>query len=148
MSEPAARPVILVSACLVGVRCRYDGETKAEPRVIALAERATLVPVCPEQLGGMPTPRVRHERVGERIVSESGCDATEAFDRGAQQALVIARICGATRAVLKARSPSCGVGVVYDGTFTGRLMQGDGVLAALLRSEGITSSTEDDLPPA
>lgn len=140
-----SRPVILVSACLVGVRCRYDGESKPCAKLIAMAQGAVLVPVCPEQLAGLPTPRVRHERVGARIVSETGADATEAFERGAEQALAVARLCGARQAILKARSPSCGVGVVYDGTFSGKLVRGNGVAAARLAREGIAVSTEEDV---
>jgi uncharacterized protein YbbK (DUF523 family) len=142
MSE---KPVILVSACLIGVRCRYDGESKPDPRVIALAKTAALVPVCPEQLAGLPTPRPRHERRGGRIVSELGVDETDAFEHGAQQALLIARLCGASQAVLKARSPSCGVDNIYDGSFCGVLVTGDGVLAALLRDAGIGVTTEEGL---
>jgi uncharacterized protein YbbK (DUF523 family) len=136
---------VLVSACLLGVRCRFDGGTKPDARVLALAERRGVLPICPEQLGGLPTPRVRHERVGMRVVSETGADATEAFERGAIEAIRLAEIVGARRAVLKARSPSCGVGQIYDGTFQGRVMPGDGVLAERLRAMGFELGTEDDV---
>jgi len=138
-------PPILVSACLLGVCCRYDGGSKPADAVLALAPRFHLVPVCPEQLGGLPTPRPRHERAGEGIVSEHGQDGTEAFERGAQEALRIAQITGCRRAILKARSPSCGVGEIYDGTFSGALVRGDGVLAEKLKKAGIAVGTEDEL---
>jgi uncharacterized protein YbbK (DUF523 family) len=127
----------LVSACLLGVACRYDGESKADPRVLALASGAALVPVCPEQLGGLPTPRPRHELRNGRVISEHGIDATAVFERGAAQAVHLAQLTGCRRAILKARSPSCGAGEVYDGTFSGRVVAGDGVLARALREAGL-----------
>ena len=136
---------ILVSACLIGVRCRFDGETKEDPRVLKLAGENQLVPICPEQLAGLPTPRVRHEIVEGRVLSEHGKDNTEAFQRGAEEALKIARITGCRRAVLKARSPSCGKGEIYDGSFGGRLVKGNGVLAERLIEEGIAVATEDEI---
>lgn len=136
---------ILVSACLLGVCCRYDGGSKPADEVIALADRFVLVPVCPEQLGGLPTPRPRHERVGEGVVSEHGRDGTDAFRRGAEEALKIARITGCRRAILKARSPSCGAGEIYDGTFGGGIVRGDGVTAEKLKRAGIEVSTEDEV---
>ena len=136
---------ILVSACLIGCACRYDGETKRNDSVLALAARHTLVPVCPEQLGGLPTPRPPSERRGERVVSCEGADVTEAFSRGAREALRICRVAGCEAAVLKARSPSCGAGTIYDGTFSGALAAGDGVTAALLRREGVPVYGEDEL---
>lgn len=136
---------VLVSACLLGVRCRFDGGTKPDPRVLALAERCGIVPVCPEQLGGLSTPRERHERVGLRVLSETGNDATEAFERGADEAIRLAQLAGARHAVLKARSPSCGVGQIYDGTFQGRVVPGDGVLAERLRALGFALETEEDV---
>ena len=119
---------LLISACLLGCRCRYDGASKTQPWVAALAERYELVPVCPEQLGGLPTPRLPSERQGDRVVTREGGDVT------AQR---LAALLGCEAALLKERSPSCGSGTVYDGTFTGTLTAGDGVTAALLRAHGI-----------
>ena len=127
---------ILISACLLGTRCRYDGASKEHPLVKTLAERHTLVPVCPEQLGGLPTPRPPAERRGDRVVTRSG-DVTEQYRRGAEEALKLCKLFGCEAAVLKERSPSCGRGAVYDGTFTGTLTPGDGVTAELLASHGI-----------
>ena len=128
---------LLVSACLLGCRCRYDGAAKRHPQALRLAKQYILVPVCPEQLGGLPTPRPPAERRGERVLTGTGTDVTEQYRRGAEETLRLCRVlcCGA--AVLKERSPSCGAGTVYDGTFSGVLASGDGVTAALLRDGGI-----------
>ena len=139
---------ILISACLLGARCRYDGASKEHPEVLKLAERHTLVPVCPEQLGGLPTPRTPSERQGDAVCTREGTDVTEAYRRGAEEALRLCRMLGCEAAVLKERSPSCGCGEIYDGTFTGTLTAGDGVTAELLKSCGIPvygESQIDDL---
>ena len=127
---------ILISACLLGACCRYDGASKAHPLAALLAERHTLVPVCPEQLGGLPTPRPPAERRGGRVVTQSG-DVTEQYLRGAEETLELCKLLGCEAAVLKERSPSCGRGQVYDGTFSGTLTAGDGVTAELLAAHGI-----------
>lgn len=127
---------ILISACLLGACCRYDGASKAHPLAALLAERHTLVPVCPEQLGGLPTPRPPAERRGGRVVTQSG-DVTEQYLRGAEETLKLCKLLGCEAAVLKERSPSCGRGQVYDGTFSGTLTAGDGVTAELLAAHGI-----------
>ena len=128
---------ILVSACLLGVRCRYDGKSKPHPAVERLLEQHTLIPVCGEILGGLPTPRVSAERQGERVVTADGCDVTAAYRRGAEEVLRLAERYGCKAAILKERSPSCGSGRIYDGTFTGTLTDGWGVTAELLRDHGI-----------
>lgn len=104
-----------------------------------------LVPACPEQLGGLPTPRAPSERQGSRIVMRTGADVTDAYTRGAQQTLALAQRFGCTAALLKQRSPSCGCGEIYDGTFTGTLTPGDGVTAALLSAHGVRVYGEDDV---
>lgn len=136
---------ILVSACLLGCRCRYDGASKLHPMAEALACRHTLVPVCPEQLGGLPTPRPPAERRGDRVVTREGGDVTEQFRRGAEEALRLCRLTGCEAAVLKERSPSCGRDSVYDGTFSGALCSGDGVTAELLHAAGIPVYGESEL---
>ena len=128
---------ILISACLLGLPCRYDRASKPQPWVEALARRHELVPVCPEQLGGLPTPREPSERQGDRVVMRGGADVTEQYRRGAEEALRLYRMLGCEAAVLKERSPSCGYGRVYDGTFTGTITDGDGVTAELLARNGI-----------
>lgn len=138
---------LLVSACLLGVNCRYNAEPKALPDDLLsrLLERHTVVPVCPEQLGGLTTPREPSERQGARVVMRSGRDVTAAYARGAQEALRLARQFGCTAAVLKERSPSCGHGEIYDGTFTGTRTSGDGVTAALLLENGIAVYGESEI---
>ena len=133
---------LLVSACLLGAPCRYDGKAKKNEAVCALSEEFELIPVCPEALGGLPTPRTPSERRGERVVMRDGRDVTAEYRRGAETALEIARREGVSAAVLKERSPSCGSGEIYDGTFTGALVPGDGVTAELLRANGISVFSE------
>ncbi|WP_320170849.1 DUF523 domain-containing protein [Maridesulfovibrio sp.] len=132
----------IVSACLAGLCCRYDGGDNADERVIGLVREGLAVPVCPEQLGGLPTPRPPCEISGDRVMTVNGVDVSAGFLRGAQEALKVAKMIGADKAVLKARSPSCGAGKVYDGTFSGRLVDGDGFFAAMLKAEGIEVETE------
>lgn len=140
-----------ISACLLGVRCRYDGGSRVHPEALRLATQGGLVPVCPEQLGGLATPRTPAEIVGgdgndvlegrARVVDESGRDVTEAFLRGARETVALCRILGIDEVLLKSRSPSCGVGQVYHGT---ELIEGDGVTAAFLRREGIRAIRHPD----
>lgn len=136
---------VLVSACLLGVSCRYDGQSKAYPLVDELCRRYEVVPVCPEILGGLPTPRVPAERRGERVVTKDGGDVTAQYFRGAAEVLRLAQRLGCTVAVLKERSPSCGSGQIYDGSFTGTLTQGSGVAAESLRCAGIRVIGESQL---
>ncbi len=135
---------ILVSACLLGTPCRYDGIGKADERVLALAKTRCLIPVCPEQLGGLPTPRPSAERVGARITTKDGADVTAAFTRGAKETLRLAQLLGCQTAILKSNSPSCGSGQIYDGSFSGKYISGDGMTAALLKQNGITVFSEGD----
>ncbi len=136
---------ILVSACLAGVPCRYDGGAKPCPAVLALLRDERALPLCPEEMGGLATPRDPSEIVGDRVLSRSGRDVTEAFRRGARACLEAAREHGCTEAVLKSLSPSCGSGLVYDGTFSGNLRPGDGVTARLLKENGIRVRTEEEI---
>ena len=136
---------LLISACLLGVCCRYDGASKEYPQLKELMERHTLIPVCPEQLGGLSTPRHPAERQGERVVTKAGKDVTAAYRCGAEETLRLYRLLGCEAAVLKERSPSCGRDRVYDGTFTGTLTDGDGVTAELLRRHGIAVYGESEI---
>ena len=136
---------ILISACLLGASCRYDGGSKPVLSVEALMGKYQLVPVCPEQLGGLPTPREPSERQGARVVMKSGTDVTKQYRRGAEQALHLARVFGCTKAVLKEHSPSCGTGEIYDGTFSDRLIPGDGVTAEVLKAHGIEVFGESEI---
>ena len=128
---------LLISACLLGIRCRYDGGRKPLERLNELMEKHVLIPVCPEVVGGLPTPRVPAERIGDKVIAKDGRDVTAAYEQGAQEALRLAQMTGCTHALLKERSPSCGCGVIYDGSFTGGLCKGDGMCAALLKQHGI-----------
>ncbi len=136
----------IVSACLAGEACRYDGGHNACAEVARLVREGAAVPACPECLGGLPTPRVPSERVGDRVLTRDGQDVTAAFARGARLALALARRDGCTAAILKSRSPSCGWGRIYDGTFSRALCAGDGVWAQLLRREGFPLFSEEHLP--
>ena len=136
---------IIVSACLLGIGCRYDGKHKANPEVLRLKEKYNLIPVCPEIYGGLPTPRVPSERIGESVMMKDGTDVTDNYKRGALETLELCRIYGATTAILKERSPSCGKGEIYDGTFTGALTARDGVTAELLIAEGIRVLGESEI---
>ena len=138
------KEAILISACLLGVRCRYDGGSKPQEPLLRLMEKYTLIPVCPEQLGGLPTPRLPSERIGAQVVMKDGTDVTAAYRRGAEEALRLARLFGCRRAVLKERSPSCGHGVIHNGLFNGGLVEGDGVIAELLLQNGIAVYGESE----
>ena len=135
----------LCSACLLGVKCRYDGKTKSNEKVIELAKRETLIPVCPEQLGGQSTPRPNSEIMNGRVIEQDKKDVTEEFERGAQEVLNLAKVFGINEAIFKQRSPSCGCGQIYDGTFSGKVIEGDGVTTTLLKKNGISVITEEDL---
>lgn len=135
---------ILISACLLGVPCRYDGTSTADKRILSLAEMHHLVPVCPEQLGGLPTPRPPAERHDTRVLTRDERDVTAAFARGAEETLRLAKLFSCRIAILKSNSPSCGSGQIYDGCFCGRLIPGDGMTAALLKAEGLTVLSEKD----
>ena len=136
---------LLISACLLGIGCRYDGKCKNKIDIEPLLEKYNLIPVCPEIYGGLSTPRTPSERVGDRVLMKDGSDVTDNFISGAEAAYEIARVNSATKALLKAKSPSCGKGMIYDGSFSGKLTEGDGVAAELLSSRGITVFTEDEI---
>ena len=151
-----SQELVLVSACLAGRACRYDGSAGADDEVATLVREGRAVLVCPEVDGGLGTPRPPAEiSAGEgadvlagraRVLTEAGEDVTAQYLAGARSALDLAREKGVRRAILKARSPSCGHGSIYDGTFTGHAVPGDGVTAALLISEGIVITTEEETP--
>jgi uncharacterized protein YbbK (DUF523 family) len=129
--------MVLVSACLAGVGCRYDAVSCPEPEVLALLEQGRALPVCPEQLGGLPTPRECIEIVGQRVMTRSGLDVTETVFRGAREAWRLANISGCRRALLKTRSPTCGAGRIYDGSFSGVMIPGNGVFAQMCLDAGL-----------
>jgi len=144
----------LVSACLLGKHCRYDGGHKRNEDVVALAKRQKLIPVCPEELGGLPIPRPPSEITGgdgadviagkAKVVTRQGDDVTPYFLKGADEVLKIAQTHNIKKAILKARSPSCGCGQIYDGTFSSQTRAGDGVTTALLKEHGVEVFSEGE----
>ena len=146
-AESGPKPALLVSACLLGVCCNHRGQASSSDAVAALASTHHLVGLCPETAGGLPTPRPAAEIQSDgRVRTESGDDVSDAYRRGAEAAVSLAKALGATRAVLKARSPSCGNREVYDGTFQRRLRPGEGITAAALRAAGVDVVSEEDVP--
>jgi len=146
----------LISACLLGVRCAWSGDDKYKnDRAIELSKLEPLIPVCPEQLGGLPTPRAPQEIQGGTgedvlnkkctVLNKNGEDVTGAFIIGAEETLKIAKQLKVKEFIAKRGSPSCGCGQIYDGSFSGRLINGDGVTTALLRRNGIRITPEEDL---
>ncbi|HPR16778.1 MAG TPA: DUF523 domain-containing protein [Candidatus Cloacimonadota bacterium] len=136
--------MIIVSACLAGVCCKYDGGHNQNEKVVELVKQGLAIPVCPEQLGGLSTPRDASEIIGERVLSIHKIDVTDKFAKGAAEALKLAQLTGCKKAILKQRSPSCGYGQIYDGTFSGTVKEGNGITAALLSKNGIEIFTEED----
>ena len=138
---------LLISRCLLGDPCRYDGKSRplAAETLQALRARYDLIPVCPEVLGGLPTPRTPSERQGDRVVMKTGADVTEEYRRGAEAALRAAQENQVCAAVLKERSPSFGKGKIYDGSFTGTLKEGNGVTAEVLLNAGFTVYGESEI---
>ncbi len=127
---------ILISACLLGIPCRYDGQAKYYRNIEALREKYNLIPFCPEIYGGLPTPRPPAEIIGHKVINEEGVDLTKEYERGALIGLSLMELFNCKVALLKSKSPSCGTEQVYDGTFSGKLIPGEGVFAKLLRQNG------------
>lgn len=147
--------MIIVSACLAGVNCKYSGGNNCNKNVAEMVAKGEALPVCPEQLGGCPTPRPAAEIDGGtgfdvlegrcRVRRITGEDVTEEFIKGAKEVLKLAEITGSKTAILKSKSPSCGYGKIYDGTFTGKLVEGNGVTTELLLKSGIQVRTENEI---
>lgn len=140
----------LVSSCFAGVNCRYDEKNNENKIILKLVKEGKAIPVCPEQLGGLPTPRVPCEIIidengNKKIVNKDGKDLTKEFIEGAEKTLAIAKAKGIKKAILKSKSPSCGCGLVYDGTFSGTLVKGNGLTTELLIKNGFEVYTENDL---
>lgn len=136
----------IVSACLAGIKCRYDGRANSDERIKKLVEEGKAIPVCPEVLGGLPIPRTPCEIIDNngriKVINKKGIDCTEEFLKGAKKALAISQIVGAKKAVLKSKSPSCGNGKIYDGSFSGKLIEGQGVTTKLFLNNDIEVYTE------
>lgn len=138
----------LVSACLAGINCRYDGKGSLNEKVMELVKQGNAIPVCPEQLGGLTTPRSACEIIKgagvPKVLDKEGIDRTEEFVLGAERTLAIAKALGITTAILQSRSPSCGCGQVYDGSFSGKLIPGNGLTAQMLLQNNIDVITDKD----
>lgn len=137
--------IIAVSACLLGENCKYNGGNNESKKLKDYVKGHTVVPVCPEVMGGLPTPRDPAEITGGVVRQKSGRSVDREFRKGAEAALKKIKDAGAELAILQSRSPSCGVKEIYDGTFTGRLVKGKGVFTAMLEEEGIRAMDVEDL---
>lgn len=133
--------MILVSACLLGLECRYDGSDNKDDGVVDFLKDKAYMPVCPEQMGGLTTPRepaeITHEGDIQKVYAKDGTDVTAAFEKGAQETLKLKMLTGAEYAILKATSPSCGSRHIYDGSFSKKLLKGEGLTAEVLRNHGV-----------
>lgn len=136
---------ILVSACLLGINCKYDGENNKNDKVLEYLKDKEVIPICPEIMGGLPTPRIPSEIKDNKVINKDGLDVTDNFLKGAKEVLYLAKLFNVNKALLKAKSPSCGVGEVYDGTFTHTKINGDGITTKLLKENNIEVITELDL---
>ena len=136
---------IAISACLLGQNCRYDGASKTYEKIDKLKEKYNLIPICPETLGGLSTPRVASEIIGDKVINKDGFDNTMYFVNGAQKALDICIKNKCKIAILKESSPSCGVNLIYDGSFSGIKIKGMGITSRQLIAFGIKIYTEDDI---
>ena len=138
-----SKKIKIVSACLAGLKCRYDGASKERQEIVDMVAAGEAIPVCPEQLGGLPTPRTPAEIKGEKVISVKGEDVTLNYELGASEALKIAQMVKCEEAILKSKSPMCGCGEIYDGSYSGKTIKGDGVFARLLKRAGIKVSPID-----
>ncbi len=136
---------VLVSACLLGINCKYDGTNNYNKKVIDYLKDKEVIPICPEILGGLATPRVPSEILDNKVINKQGIDVTKNFNKGAIEILKLAKLFDCKKALLKSKSPSCGVGLVYDGTFSNKLIKGDGITAKLLKENKIEVLTEEDI---
>lgn len=127
----------MISKCLLGENCRYDGKNNFCLEMLELQNYYNLIPICPEQLGGLPTPREPNEIIVDKVKTIKGVDNTDSFKKGAIEALDIAKKNSCTIAILKSKSPSCGNGKIYDGSFTHTLIDGDGITCKLLKENNI-----------
>lgn len=135
---------ILVSACLLGVNCKYNSGNNYNEKVMEYLKDKEIIPICPEIMGGLPTPRIASEIIGDRVVNKEGQDVTSNYQKGAEETLELAKKLGVKKALLKAKSPSCGYGNIYDGTFSDTLIAGNGITAELLKKNGFEILTEKD----
>ena len=136
---------IIVSACLLGLNCRYDGKNCLNEKIRELSKKHTLIAVCPEQMGGLSTPREPSEIVDEKLINKAGIDVTKQYHKGALMAYDIAKLNDCRYAILKSKSPSCGKGMIYDGSFSGQMTNGNGVTVSLFEKNDITVFSDQEL---
>lgn len=136
---------ILVSACLLGENCKWNGRNNSRENIIKLKEKYNLIPFCAEVLGGLPTPRIPSEIRGNKVFNQVELEVTQFFTRGAQRALEVAISNNCKYAILKDHSPSCGVTKVYDGTFSRNLIEGQGITARLLQRNKIKVFSDENV---
>ncbi len=139
-----AKEIILISACLLGQNCRYDGKSKPVSEVLKLKEFYDLIPICPEVIGGLKTPRIPAEIQGERVVTKNNKDVTENYHNGAYWASSVCRMKNIKLAVLKEKSPSCGVHMIHDGSFSGKTIPGQGITTKKLVKQGVKVINEEE----
>lgn len=139
------KPNIVVSACLIGYNCKYNGNNNYCSKIEKLKNQYNLIAICPEVLGGLPTPRVPSEIIGDKVINQEGLDVTKNYNKGANLALEKVLLNNCQIAILKAKSPSCGCGKIYDGTFTSTLINGDGVTTKLFKKHNIKVYTEEEI---
>jgi uncharacterized protein YbbK (DUF523 family) len=137
--------MIVVSECLLGINCKYNGENNACKSLINLSKKGCVIPVCPEQLGGLPTPRIPAEIIGSKVFNKMGKDVTNNFIKGADEAMKLVNLVKPKFIVLKANSPSCGYKKIYDGNFCGQIVDGNGIFAQKLIDKNYNIITEKDL---
>ena len=143
-SKGGAKMKLLVSACLLGINCKYNGKNNKNEKILELLKDHNLIPVCPEILGGLPTPRIPSEIQNNKVITKDGKDVTKEYEKGAKEALKIAKLYDCKVAILKEKSPSCGCGKIYDGTFSKTLVDGDGMTSRLLKENNIKIIGESD----
>lgn len=136
---------ILVSACLLGINCKYSGGNNQNEKVLEYIKDKEVIPVCPEIMGGLSTPRPPSEIINDKVMNNLNQDVTQQYKKGAEETLKLAKIFNVKKALLKAKSPSCGKGYIYDGTFSSTLIEGNGITTKLLIENGIEVITEKDL---
>lgn len=133
--------MMLISACLVGINCKYNGGNNYNKKALELVKKGIAIPICPEQLGGLTTPRnpseIKTIDKQVRVIDNKNNDVTKEFERGANEVLKLAKILNVDKVILKSKSPSCGIGKVYDGTFSNKLIDGNGILVKLLMDNNI-----------
>ena len=137
--------IILVSACLLGINCKYNGKNNKNDKVIEYLKDKYVIPICPEVFGGLPIPRIPSEIKDNNVINKDGKDVTKYFINGANKTLEIAKILNIKKALLKQKSPSCGSGKIYDGTFNNNIINDDGITTKILKDNNIEVITEEDL---